>query len=38
VFFAQICHSNAIEQKGKTEQKTQLRVKMRTPAKPRAPP
>jgi hypothetical protein len=33
VFFAQFCPSSAIEQKGKTEQKIQPRVKMRKVAK-----
>jgi hypothetical protein len=36
VFFAQFCPSSAIEQKGKTEQKTLLRVKLSTPPKLRA--
>jgi hypothetical protein len=37
VFFAQFCPSSAIEQKGKTEQKARLRVKMSTRAKLKAP-
>jgi hypothetical protein len=37
MFFAQFCPSSAIEQKGKTEQKTRLMVKMRTPEQLRAP-
>jgi hypothetical protein len=38
VFFAQFYPSSAIEQKGKIEQKTPLRVKLSTPPKSRAPP
>jgi hypothetical protein len=37
VFFAQLCPSSAIEQKGVAEQKTRLRVLVSTPPKLRAP-
>jgi hypothetical protein len=36
VFFAQLCPSSAIEQRGTTEQKIQLRVQVSTPPKLRA--